>query len=418
LYDTREDSMKRSLSVYLGVLVFAFSARPSVAQQSRVLTPDAVVELASTQNPDVLLARARVAQAEGLLTTARVRLPANPEVDVFLGSRDASVGGGSFEQEYLFLQRFEIGGQRGHRVAAATAMVSQRTFDVASTRLQAQSVALAAFYRAVHAQETRRVAEEALALAEEAVRAAQARYDAGETAILDVNVARVELARGRREQLAAVSRFEGALGELREVLALPAQEALRLEARLQPGIVAPVDVLLSRIPERPDIQGLRASLDQAEAELRLTRASRTPDLFGGIGLRREEGEPVTGARFGFTLPLFQRQTGAISAAAARITETKTALDARQVAAEARLRAAHARYMTAVQAAEAITSSAVPLLEENESLTRESYQAGKIGLLELLVIRREGFAARREALDAELEAVLAAIEVRGIAGVIR
>jgi cobalt-zinc-cadmium efflux system outer membrane protein len=410
--------MKRSLPLYVGVLVFAFSARPSVAQQARVLTFESVVELASAQNPDVLLARARVTQAEGALTTARVRLPANPEVDVFLGSRDTSLGGRSFEQEYSFLQRFEIGGQRGHRVAAASAMVGQRTFDVAAASLQAQTVALAAFYRAVHAQEIRRVAEEALGLAEEAVRAAQARYDAGETAILDVNVARVELARGRREQLAAASRLEGTLGELREVLALPPLEALRLEAPGQTAAVPPVDVLLSRLPERADIQALRASLTQAEAELRLTRATRTPDLFGGIGFRREEGEPVTGARFGFTLPLFQRQTGAISAAAARITETKIALDARHVAAEARLRAAHARYTTAVQAAEAITSSAVPLLEENESLTRESYQAGKIGLLELLVIRREGFAARREALDAQLEAVLAAVEVRGIAGVIR
>ena len=410
--------MKRSLSVYVGVLVVAFSARPSVAQQARVLTPEAVVELASAQNPDVLLARTRVTQAEGALTTARVRLPANPEVDVFLGSRSASGGGRSFEQEFSFLQRFEISGQRGHRVAAASAMVSQRTFDVAATALRAQTVALAAFYRAVHAQEIRRVAEEALGLAEEAVRAAQARYEAGETAILDVNVARVELARGRREQLAAVSRLEGALGELREVVALPPQEALRLEAPLQPGIVASVDALLSRLPERADIQSLRASLTQAEAELRLTRAARRPDLFGGIGFRREEGEPVTGARFGFSLPLFQRQTGAISTAAARVTETKTALDARQVAAEARLRAAHARYTAAVQAADAIVSSAVPLLGENEELGRESYQAGKIGLLELLVIRREGSAARREALDAQLEAVLAAIEVRGIAGAVR
>ena len=83
-----------------------------------------------------------------------------------------------------------------------------------------------------------------------------------------------------------------------------------------------------------------------------------------------------------------------------------------------MRAAYARYTIAVQAAEAITSNAVPLLEQNEQLTRESYQAGKIGLLELLVIRREGFAARREALDAQLEATLAAIEVRGVAGVIR
>ena len=388
------------------------------AQSQTVLTADRVLELAERQNPEVLMARARAAQAEGALLTARVRLPSNPEVDVFLGSRDNFAGGRSVEQEFSFLQRFELGGQRGHRVAAASAGVTGRTFEVGVAALQAQTVALAAFYRAAHAGELRRVNEQALGLAEEAVRAAQARYEAGETAVLDVNVARVELARARREQLAAASRLEGALGELREVLALPAQEELQVQASPQGVDVPSVDVLLSRLPRRPDIQALSAELTQAEAELRLAQSAKRPDLFAGIGFRREEGEPVVGARFGLTLPLFQRQTGAIAVASARISESKAALAARQLALEARVRAAHARYVIAVQAAEAITSSAVPLLEENEQLTRESYQAGKIGLLELLVIRREGFAARREALDAQLEATLAAVEVRGVAGAIR
>lgn len=388
------------------------------AESQTVLTIDRVLDLAERQNPEVLLARARTAQAGGALTRARALLATNPEADVFIGSRHTSVGGRSAEQEFSLVQRFEIGGQRGHRVAAASAGVTQRTFEVGARTLQAQTAALAALYRAAHAGEVRRVTEEAFALAEEAVRAAQARYDAGETAVLDVNVARVELARARREQLAAVSRLEGALGELREVLALPAQERLQVEAPLEGRDVPALDVLLARFPERADVRALGANLTQAEAELRLARAARTPDLFGGFGFRREEGQPVAGARFGFTVPLFQRQTGAIAAASGRISEAKTALETRQVAIDARLRAAYARYTVAVEAADALRSSALPLLAENEQLTRESYQAGKIGLLELLVIRREGFAARREAFDAQLEASLAAVEVRSLAGVMR
>jgi cobalt-zinc-cadmium efflux system outer membrane protein len=163
---------------------------------------------------------------------------------------------------------------------------------------------------------------------------------------------------------------------------------------------------------------LTAGLEQAEAELRLARASRGPDLFAGVGFRREEGQPVTGVRVGLTLPLFQRQSGAITTASGRIAELKAALEARRVGLDARLRGAHVRYVLAARAAEVITAEAVPLAQENEQLTRESYQAGKIGLLELLVLRREGFAARREALDAQLESMLAAVEVRGVAGVVR
>src|SRR3954463_16520956 len=92
-----------------------------------------------------------------------------------------------------------------------------RSAPACSTR----SGAVLSFYRAVHAQEVRRLMDDAHALAEEALRAADARYQAGDTAVLDVNVARVELARARRDQLTAASRMEGTLAELREVLALP-----------------------------------------------------------------------------------------------------------------------------------------------------------------------------------------------------
>jgi cobalt-zinc-cadmium efflux system outer membrane protein len=89
-----------------------------------------------------------------------------------------------------------------------------------------------------------------------------------------------------------------------------------------------------------------------------------------------------------------------------------------VALDARLRGAYARYRIALEAADDIAATAVPLTMENEQLSRESYRAGKIGLLELLVIRRQGFAARSEALDAQLESTLTALDVRGIAGVVR
>ncbi len=388
------------------------------AQSQTVLTVDRVLDLAERQNPDVLIARTRTEQARGVLETARVRLPANPEVDAFVGSRSDSSGTRSVESELSFLQRFELGGQRGYRIGAATAAATQRDLEIGATVLDAQRAALSAFYRAVHAQELRRLMDEAIRLAEDALRAAEARYQAGQTAVLDVNVARVELARATRDQLTAASRLEGALAELREVLALPAREPLVVQASLRAPDVPGLDVLLTRLSERPDLRALSTGIDQAEAELRLTRATRAPDLFAGFGWRREDAEPVAGVRFGLTLPLFQRQTGAITTAAGRVSEARAALEARRVALDARLHGTYARYQMAAQAADAITATAVPLITENEQLSRESYQAGKIGLLELLVIRRQGFAARGEALDAQLESTLTALEVRGIAGVVR
>jgi cobalt-zinc-cadmium efflux system outer membrane protein len=402
----------------------AMASSASAAAQDRVLTPDAVLDLVATQNAEVVLARARAAQALGVLTTARARLPENPGVTGFLGSRESLDGSRAFEAELSISQRFEIAGQRGHRIAASTALVGQRNADVETTILEAQRVALAALYRAAHAQQRRELGDAAAALADDAARAAQGRYEAGDTAILDVNVAKVEVARAKREQFAAAAQLEGALGELREILALPPDTRVTVDAPLTlasgalPAVLPALDVLMTRVQARPDVKSLEAAAAQAEAELKLTRAERMPDVVGGFGLRREEREPVIGGVFGITIPLFQRQTGAIATATARVSEAKVAVQARLAILTARLRTAYARFTLAAQAAEALSATAVPLTAENERLTGESYQAGKIGQLELLVIRREGFAARREALDAQLEAMLAALDVRGVSGMLR
>jgi outer membrane protein, heavy metal efflux system len=403
-------------------LLMAAAVASPAAAQDRVLTPDAVLDLVATQNVEVVLARARAAQALGTLTTARALLPENPGVSGFLGSRDNQGGSRSFEAEISIAQRFEIAGQRSHRIAASTALVGQRNSDVEVTILEAQRVALASLYRAAHAQQRRELGDAAAALADDAARAAQGRYEAGDTAILDVNVAKIEVARAKREQFAAAAQLEGTIGELREILALAPDTRIIVNAPLASAAVTAelptLDVLMARVQARPDVKSLEAAAAQADAELKLARAERMPDVVGGFGVRREENEPTIGGVFGITIPLFQRRTGAIVTATARVTEAKAAVQARLAVLSARLRTAYARFTLAAQAAEALAATALPLTAENERLTGESYQAGKIGQLDLLVIRREGFAARREALDAQLEAMLAALDVRGVSGMLR
>ena len=176
-----------------------------------------------------------------------------------------------------------------------------------------------------------------------------------------------------------------------------------------------LEALLLRVADRPDIRSLTAGVTESDADWRLTEAMRRPDLVAGVGLRREGGEPVAGAHLGFTMPLFQRNTGAIASAAARIDAARLALDARRRALETRVRSTHKQYMTALNAMNALTADGLPLVEENEQLAAESYQAGKLNLVDLLMIRREGFAARRETLDAQLNVALAATELRLAAG---
>ena len=67
------------------------------------------------------------------------------------------------------------------------------------------------------------------------------------------------------------------------------------------------------------------------------------------------------------------------------------------------------------AVEELEASALPLLDENESLARRSYEAGEMGLAELLLVRRETLDTRREYLDRLRAAAVAAVDVLASAG---
>jgi cobalt-zinc-cadmium efflux system outer membrane protein len=399
------------------IFVACALAVPSIvqAQANQAFTLDQVLELAARQNPEVLIARAREVEARGRLTTASVRFANNPDLDLFLGSRQQSAGGSTPEVDFNVLQRLEIAGQRGLRIESATAQITQRSADVDMAALTARAATAAAFYRAVYAERSRDVARQAEQLADDLGNAAQARFQAGDTAVLDVNLARVEQARARRDRLSAEGLLEQAYGELREILALPPASPVAVEGDW-PGAAPPsLDALLLRIADRPDVRSLTAGVAEADADWRLTRTARRPDVIVGLGLRREDGEPVAGAHVGFSVPLFQRNVGVLASAAGRVDAARLSLDARRRALETRLRSAHKQYTVAVEALNALTAGGLPLVEENEQLARESYQAGKLNLVDLLVIRREGFAARRETLDAQLSVALAMTQLRLVAG---
>ncbi len=398
-----------------GAALFVSFSSPLAAQTR--LTLSRVLELAASQNPDVLIARTREAQARGALTSASVRFASNPEVDLFVGPRSLTrTGNGlALDAELAAVQRFEIGGQRGFRMSAAEAGIDEQRARIAQAQLDARAFAIDAFLRAVYAKQTAELAQQAESIADEMRRAADARYEAGETAVLEVNVARVEQARAKRERLSTRILLERAYGDLREVLALPADLTLDVEGELPAASPPLVADLIAKAIQRPDLAALAAGAKQAESEWRLAQANRRPDVLAGVGFRREDTEPILGARIGISLPIFQRNTGAIATAAAHLQETQLALDAQRRAVETQVRSAYAQYVAAQEAAQALNEAGLPYLQENEQLAAESYRAGKISVVDLLVIRRESFAARREALDARLAVAQALAQLERAAG---
>jgi cobalt-zinc-cadmium efflux system outer membrane protein len=119
-----------SVSAFLCVMAATGAARA----QDRPRTTSELVQLALERNRDLLAARQRVAEAQGLMRRAGIR--PNPTVEMEFGNgRPVGTPG---DQEYLasYFQPIELGGKRGKRQAAGRAGVALAEAEVAERARQ------------------------------------------------------------------------------------------------------------------------------------------------------------------------------------------------------------------------------------------------------------------------------------------
>lgn len=395
-------------------LLLSLGAGSSVLGAPRALTLEAAIRLAEEGNPNLRMLIADVAAAKASLTGASLVLQSNPAVTASAGPRSSDAGR-SRDSSLLIVQEFEIAGQRGLRIDAA-----QATLDAAEARLRAGRSEVTAgvresFGRALAEAQRTQLASEALAVARQGVEAAEERFRAGVAALLEVNTARVELGRAARESAQAERRQAEALGELRLLVGFDPLEPITVEGDLSvvetSGELAALVQLA--LENRPELKASRRALDAGMAEARL--AGRTwipkPRIGGGFAREQESDASILQAVVGFDLPLFNRNQAARGVAAARVQQLEAALAAteRQVRQEVVTGLARARAAEAATAGYA--GDVVKAMKENMELVTDSYRAGKIDFLELVVIRRQALDARREYVDVleELNAAQAQLD---------
>jgi cobalt-zinc-cadmium efflux system outer membrane protein len=195
---------------------------------------------------------------------------------------------------------------------------------------------------------------------------------------------------------------------------MEAAEPLEAEGELR---TAPLDraALVARSGERADLRALSAQLDQAEAERRLASREAWPDVGLGARYERDEGDDIALGEVSVPIPLFDREQARRAEANARARRLRLELDAARRAARVEIETALAVHGQRLAAAQEIEASALPLLDENEALARRSYEAGEMGLAELLIVRRETLDTRREYLDRLRDAAVARIDALAAAG---
>jgi outer membrane protein, heavy metal efflux system len=398
------------------MLALCLASLWSPAQQNP-MTLDQVLARARQRAPQILSALDRIDEARGRLNGASLLFQENPTVDLSVGPR-LSTSGNTTDLEVSVGQSFELGGRRSARISGAHAGVDREiatSRDVVRRLLHDVSIG---FAKSLAAKERLRLAQVSSAIAGELFESMNRRYQAGDVPILNVNLARSGAARSRAEVRAAQAAYSSAIGDLRVLLGMTADEPFEVAGDLHDHRRFDLLQLLKRAGDRPDLHALEAERKQAQADVQLANGFRWPNVAPAFSYKRDQGDAVVQGGVSFTLPVFSRGQELQAVGQARGRRVDRELDATKRAVAVEVHTAYDVYNYQIGAVEELERDALPSLDENETLARRSFEEGEIGLAELLLIRRDAFETRAVYLERLLEAAIAAVELEFRAGVLQ
>ena len=411
---------------------------PQKAEQSRAsvadyfdpavgLTADEAVARALAQNGELAAARKEVEAARGLLKQAGLR--PNPRVEMG-GTRQ--VGGTDNSLMVEGMLPLELGGRRAARVT-----VAQRELELREHMLADRERMLAGEVRAKFGESLAEILklgldDELLLNGQRGYKLVMARVIEGRTAPLEQNMTLVEVNRLRSMREAQTGKVEVALLELRNLLGMQPDEALKLRGdftNLIDGLAPVAEVTEQALGARPDLHAARAAEALAEARITEARAAARPDAELRAGYQRmRSGFPVSGINdaghlapvestfnfltFGVTLdlPVRNKNQGALEAALADVEAAQRRREFAELTVRREVAAAFARYQAAARAMEIYRVGVRTQAEQNLIVVKQTYELGAKTLLDYISEQRRYTELENDYIGALLETYLARVEI--------
>lgn len=392
----------------LAALLAVCATAPSLAAQTPpaggaipddtlVLSLEEAQRRALSANPAFLTDATEREIALAELRQARV-YPYNPETE-FEGPGAASAGElGAYEARLA--QEVEWGGQRGLRIDAAGIGVARAEWNVADAARRTLANVSLAFYATRAAEERVRAVTELAGLNERLMAAARIQLQEGEISVMEANLAEIEVGRARARVLAARREALSARLALSRLIGAPPETPIRAEAGLTPApppdSLDPDALLVAALDQRPDLAAAATAVRQSETLARLARREAIPNLeIAAIAEREGVGsEPRVGLGFGLPLPLWNRSQGLIARRRAETEQAEHALEAARLQVRIEVVDAYRSYVAAAAESAVFEDDVLEPAHRTQEMLETAYQAGKIDLSALVLLRNQ-------LLDAEL-----------------
>lgn len=387
-------------------LALALSGMPVRAQAPTAsdtlrLTLAEARRLALDSNPAFLAEAQDIAISRGALR--QTRLLFNPEAETEAPS--AFSGGALDRYEARVSQEIEWAGQRGLRVDAAELDVRRAETDVGhATRVLLADVTRA-YYATIAARRRAEVAEEVQALNDRLANAVRIQAAEGEISILEANLASIEVGRTRARLLAARRQAATAELALARLLGLPPGTPLSLSAAdtLTPPEITlrPDSLVAAALRARRDLAARQADAERADVLARLARREAIPNVrIGGlVGQEPGSESPDFGIIVALPLPLWNRNQGLIAQREAEARRADLVVEATELRVRTEVMDAWNRYVTARDEAALLGEQVLGPAHANQELLTVAYEAGRIDLSTLVLLRNQLFEAELDYWDA-------------------
>jgi len=404
-------------------LVCVAALTPVAAAAEPVAEPDAArvmtyseVLAAAAHSPRLKALAAEVEAARAGVVDAGV-YPHNPEVGLSVADRGSGPEA-TTDREVAVAQTFELARQRARRRAVAGSHLEAARFDLDQARRIVLAEAARAFARADSHRKLLGIERAQAELAASFAELVERSLDAGSATALDLALAQAGLARAESARAAARGRYDAARARLTELVGGTAEAPVTPAGGLPELSPPPAlgELLSLAASRRGDLLAARERVETARARVALARALRFPDLTVAAHAGREEGDDVVGLSLSVPIPLFDRNQGGEALAEAGVAAARAELAREELEVERQVAAARGRLTRALESRRLTRQLGETALEDGLELVERSFDAGKIGIAELIVYRRELLEGRRQVVSRESEVWEAALDLAVAVGV--
>lgn len=380
------------------------------------LSLDAALELCDKGHPRLQEMKARLQGAEGQILQAGL-LP-NPSLVARVEQIPLRGSADKFIQPILGIsQDISIGGRlsRAENLAKKEQAKAQQALEVERRELHRK--VRGRFATALYMTRVAELKRSTRSLMDELVRISELRVKAGDNSPDDLARAELETLRIEVETARIENLRRRAMIDLASALGNPNLSIKGLSGHLEERLeIGRAKWLLKQLDKTRELRLADAEIESHEARVALIESERVPDISVDLFYRRLEDDNIDSIDFGVRIPLgiFDRRQGDLITARAKVDEGRSRRKRIRAQLESRIKKAGLSLRNALARSTLLRDKVLPRAKTLLSSAKIRFEAGDIGLSELLIRRREDVSLQVSYLESLREVMVAWVEISSFA----